>query len=80
MHHPPGACLGISLWLSSRPILKHRNCVRRSKLELRGPRHDLRIGTEALDGVRSVPLFAQMPNPPTRRAGPHWEDMITIIN
>eukprot|EP00969_Alexandrium_andersonii_P158451 7000293-Alexandrium_andersonii.AAC.1 len=44
-----------------------RRCLRRSKLELRGPRNGLEIGTRS--SGRSAPFSAQMPNPPTRRAG-----------
>eukprot|EP00969_Alexandrium_andersonii_P304909 13478451-Alexandrium_andersonii.AAC.1 len=46
-----------------------RNCVRRSKLELRGPRNDLKIGLQSFRRVCSAPLFAQMPNLPAKQAG-----------
>ena len=49
--------------------MEMRNCLRRSKLELRGPRNGLEIGPRSSRGVRSAPFFAQMPNLPTKRAG-----------
>eukprot|EP00969_Alexandrium_andersonii_P037686 1652135-Alexandrium_andersonii.AAC.1 len=45
-----------------------RNCLRRSKLELRGTRNGREIGPRGSRGVRSAPFSAQIPNPPTRRA------------
>eukprot|EP00969_Alexandrium_andersonii_P104954 4631132-Alexandrium_andersonii.AAC.1 len=41
-----------------------QTCLRRSKLELRGPRSGLKLGW-----ARSVPPLAQMPNLPKRQAG-----------
>eukprot|EP00969_Alexandrium_andersonii_P085037 3750753-Alexandrium_andersonii.AAC.1 len=41
----------------------------RSKLELRSPRNDHGIARRSSGGVRSAPLFAQIPNLPMRRAG-----------
>eukprot|EP00969_Alexandrium_andersonii_P257485 11384252-Alexandrium_andersonii.AAC.1 len=38
----------------------------RSNLELRRPRSGLEIGTQSSRGARSVPFFAQNPNPPTK--------------
>eukprot|EP00969_Alexandrium_andersonii_P011413 496387-Alexandrium_andersonii.AAC.1 len=45
-----------------------RNCLRRSKLELRGPTNGLKIDPRSSGGVRSASVFAQMPNPPKGRA------------
>eukprot|EP00969_Alexandrium_andersonii_P143703 6354568-Alexandrium_andersonii.AAC.1 len=45
------------------------NCLRRSKLERRGPRNGLNIDLRSSRRVRSAPFFAQMPNPPTKWAG-----------
>eukprot|EP00969_Alexandrium_andersonii_P168966 7467935-Alexandrium_andersonii.AAC.1 len=46
-----------------------QNCLRRSTLELRGPRHFIEIGPRSSRDMRFAPLFAQMPNLPTKRAG-----------
>eukprot|EP00969_Alexandrium_andersonii_P253190 11190012-Alexandrium_andersonii.AAC.1 len=46
-----------------------RNCLRRPKLELRGPRDGLEVAPRSARGVRSALCFAQMPNPPTKGAG-----------
>eukprot|EP00969_Alexandrium_andersonii_P070237 3099934-Alexandrium_andersonii.AAC.1 len=46
-----------------------RNCLRRSKLELRGPRNGPKIAFQSSGRVRSVRCFVQMPNPLTKRAG-----------
>eukprot|EP00969_Alexandrium_andersonii_P320256 14149420-Alexandrium_andersonii.AAC.1 len=43
-------------------------CSRRSNLELRGPRNDLKFGPRSSRGVDSVALLGQMPNP--TRYGP----------
>eukprot|EP00969_Alexandrium_andersonii_P252895 11177405-Alexandrium_andersonii.AAC.1 len=41
----------------------------RSNLELRGPRNGLKVDPGSSGRVQSAPLFAQMPNPPTKWAG-----------
>eukprot|EP00969_Alexandrium_andersonii_P372908 15482815-Alexandrium_andersonii.AAC.1 len=46
-----------------------RNCLMRSKLELRDPWRGLKLDPRWSGGVPSAPLSAQMPNPPTKRAG-----------
>eukprot|EP00969_Alexandrium_andersonii_P091554 4041054-Alexandrium_andersonii.AAC.1 len=46
-----------------------RNCLRGSKLELRGSRNDLKISSRSSRGVDSALLFAQIPNLPARKAG-----------
>eukprot|EP00969_Alexandrium_andersonii_P341397 15091049-Alexandrium_andersonii.AAC.1 len=46
-----------------------QNRLRSSKLELSGSRNDLKTCPRGSRGVRSSPLFAQMPNLPTKRAG-----------
>eukprot|EP00969_Alexandrium_andersonii_P006488 281865-Alexandrium_andersonii.AAC.1 len=45
-----------------------RNCLGRSKLELHGPRSDIKIGPQSHGGMRSAPLFVQMRKLPTKRA------------
>eukprot|EP00969_Alexandrium_andersonii_P174463 7713710-Alexandrium_andersonii.AAC.1 len=47
---------------------KMKNRFRRSELELRGPRNDLRIGPRSSRGVRSAAFLAQIPHLPTKRA------------
>eukprot|EP00969_Alexandrium_andersonii_P345198 15259406-Alexandrium_andersonii.AAC.1 len=43
-----------------------RNFLRRSKLELHGPRNDLGIGPRSSGRVHSVPFLQQVPNPPAK--------------
>eukprot|EP00969_Alexandrium_andersonii_P153583 6791562-Alexandrium_andersonii.AAC.1 len=50
-------------------LQKSQTCLRRSSLELHGPRRGLEIALRSSRGVRSAPFFAQMPNPPTKVAG-----------
>eukprot|EP00969_Alexandrium_andersonii_P070333 3104255-Alexandrium_andersonii.AAC.1 len=45
-----------------------QNRFGRSELELRELRNSLEIGPRSSRGVRSAPLFAQMPNPPLVQA------------
>eukprot|EP00969_Alexandrium_andersonii_P015591 682095-Alexandrium_andersonii.AAC.1 len=59
-----------------RPIIKVQGCdiaklLRRSKFELSRPRSSLKFGPRSSGGVRSVPLFAQLPNLVTKRVGGH---------
>eukprot|EP00969_Alexandrium_andersonii_P041647 1825647-Alexandrium_andersonii.AAC.1 len=62
MPPPRSICFGVFLLLSSNPILEHaNNCV--------GPGVASKLTPKALAGVGSAPLFAQMPQPPTKRAG-----------
>eukprot|EP00969_Alexandrium_andersonii_P261128 11544094-Alexandrium_andersonii.AAC.1 len=45
-----------------------QTCFRRSELEQRGPGKDLKFGPRSSRGVRSAPLFAQIPNLPMKAA------------
>eukprot|EP00969_Alexandrium_andersonii_P328612 14520459-Alexandrium_andersonii.AAC.1 len=45
---------------------KTRNRVRRSELELRGPKGGLKIGPRSSRRVRSAPVLAQTPNLPMK--------------
>eukprot|EP00969_Alexandrium_andersonii_P303696 13425801-Alexandrium_andersonii.AAC.1 len=44
------------------------NCIRQSKLELRGPRSGIDIAVRSSRGVGSAPVFQQMLNLSTKRA------------
>eukprot|EP00969_Alexandrium_andersonii_P249994 11048231-Alexandrium_andersonii.AAC.1 len=44
-----------------------QNCFKRSELELLGPKSGLKIRPRLSRRVRSAPLLAQIPNPPTER-------------
>eukprot|EP00969_Alexandrium_andersonii_P354407 15442086-Alexandrium_andersonii.AAC.1 len=46
-----------------------RDCLRHSKLELRGSRNNLRSCPQSSGGRALCHYFAQVPNPPTKRAG-----------
>eukprot|EP00969_Alexandrium_andersonii_P311283 13754900-Alexandrium_andersonii.AAC.1 len=46
-----------------------RHCLRRSQLELRGPRNGLRVALRSSGGMRSALLLRQTPNLPTKPAG-----------
>eukprot|EP00969_Alexandrium_andersonii_P081890 3609516-Alexandrium_andersonii.AAC.1 len=45
-----------------------RKCLRHSTHELHGPRNGLRLDPQRSGGVRSAPLFAQLPTLKTRWA------------
>eukprot|EP00969_Alexandrium_andersonii_P221425 9779674-Alexandrium_andersonii.AAC.1 len=65
--------------LSELELPNMRNCCRRSELELRGPRNILKANPLSSGGVRSVPLLAQMPNLPTKRAADALEVLLGVV-
>eukprot|EP00969_Alexandrium_andersonii_P188140 8313600-Alexandrium_andersonii.AAC.1 len=58
-------------------LWKLQHGSRSPKLELHGPRNGLSIAPRSSRVVQSAPLFAQPPNPPTkRRAGGAFAELI----
>eukprot|EP00969_Alexandrium_andersonii_P092181 4070811-Alexandrium_andersonii.AAC.1 len=53
----------LQMWTSDPPTRQNMHIsLRRSELELRGPRKGIEIGPRSFRGVRSVQLLALIPN------------------